>query len=179
MFSSLNYSMTYFSAWLEKKCTIDLSNLNLFVKEYSVKIEYSAVIYKCLRPICFLNIYRSILGISWQDHITNLVVVDQAKSTSIEATIIKAQLRWVGHVIRMEDFWISRKLMYRELQAGKRNQGRLKLQYKETVKPNLQWCHINLRDLEGYAIDRPKWQGLVHRAAASFEEVRCKKFTAV
>ena len=35
---------------------------------------------------------RSILGIRWQDHITNLEVLNQAESTSIEATIIKAQL---------------------------------------------------------------------------------------
>ena len=65
---------------------------------------------------------------------------------------------------------MPRRLMYRALQAGKRNQGRPKLRYKDTVKANLQWCHINLRDLEGYAINRPKWRGSVHRAAAKFEE---------
>ena len=121
---------------------------------------------------------RSILGIRWQDHITNLKVFDQAKSTSIEATIIKAQLRWVGHVIRMKECRMPRHLMYWELQAGKRNQGRPKLRNKDTVKSNLQWCHINPRDLEGYAMDRPKWQGSVHRAAANFEEARCQKLTA-
>ena len=116
---------------------------------------------------------RSILGIRWQDHITNLKVLDQAKSTSIESTIIKAQLGWVGHVIRMEECRIPKRLMYGELQAGKRNQGRPKLLYKDTVKANLQWCHINPRDLEGYAMDRPKWRGSVHRAAVNFEEARC------
>ena len=64
---------------------------------------------------------RSILGIRWLDHITNLEVLDQAKSTGIEATIIKAQLRWVGHVIRMEKCRMPRRLMYGELQTGKRN----------------------------------------------------------
>ena len=111
---------------------------------------------------------HSILEIKWQDHNTNLEVLNQAKSTSIEAAIIKAQLRWVGHVIQMEECRMPRCLMYRELQAGKRNQGRPKLQYKDTVKANLQWCHINPRDLEGYAMDRPKWQGTVHRAATNF-----------
>ena len=110
---------------------------------------------------------RSILGMRWQDHIINLKVLDQAKSTSIEATIIKAQLRWVGHVIRMGECRMPRRLMYGELQTGKRNQGRPKL-----------WCHINLRDLEGYAMDRTKWRGSVHRAAANFEEARCQKLTA-
>ena len=55
---------------------------------------------------------------------------------------------------------------------------RPKLRYKDTVKANLQWCQINPRDLEGYAMDRPKWRGMVHRAAANFEEARCQKLTA-
>ena len=78
---------------------------------------------------------RSILGIRLQDHITNLKVLDQAKSTSIEATIIRAQLWLVGHVIRMKECRMPRRLMYGELQVGKRNQGRLKLQYKSRSKP--------------------------------------------
>ena len=125
-----------------------------------------------------MRVLRSILGIRWQDHITNLEILNQAKSTSIEATIIKAQLRWVGHVIRMEECRMSRRLMYGELQVGKKTQGQPKLQYKDTVKANLQWCHIKPRDLEGYAMDRPKWRGLVYKAAANFEEARCQKLTA-
>ena len=54
---------------------------------------------------------RSILGIKWQDRITNLEVLDRAKSTSIKSMLIKAQLRWVGHVIRIEEFRIPRRLM--------------------------------------------------------------------
>ena len=60
---------------------------------------------------------RSILGIRWQYHITNLKVLDQAKSTSIEPTNIKAQLQWVGHVIKMEECRMPRRLMYGEPQA--------------------------------------------------------------
>ena len=101
----------------------------------------------------------SFLGIRWEDHITNLAVLDQAKFASIEATTIKAQIRCVRHVIRMDECRMQRPLMYGELQAGKRNQGRPKLRYKDTVKANPQWCHINPRDLAGYARDRPKWQG--------------------
>ena len=78
----------------------------------------------------------------------------------------------------MEECRMPRRLMYGEIQAVKRNQGRPKLRYKDTVKANLQWCHINPRDLEGYAMDRPKWQGLVHRAAANFKEDQCQKLTA-
>ena len=121
---------------------------------------------------------RSILGIKWQDRITNLEVLDRANSTSIESMLIKAQLRWVGHIIRMEEFRMPRRLMYGELQLSKRNQGRPKLRYKDTVKANLQWCYIKPKELEERAVDRAKWRALTHKAAANYEEARHQKFTA-
>ena len=63
---------------------------------------------------------RSILGIRWQDRVTNLEVLDRANSTSIESMLLKFQLRWVGHAICMEEFWMPRRLMYGKLQLGKR-----------------------------------------------------------
>jgi len=75
---------------------------------------------------------RSILKISWKDHVTNLDVLQRANSTSIESILIKAQLRWVGHVIRMEEHRMPRCLMYGELWQGRRYQGRPKLRYKDT-----------------------------------------------
>ena len=121
---------------------------------------------------------RSMLGIKWQDRITNLEVLDHANSTSIESMLIKAQLRWVGHLIRMVEFRIPRCLMYGELQLGKRNQGRPKLRYKDTIKANLQWCHIKPKELEERAMDRAKWRASTHKAAANYEEARHQKLTA-
>ena len=86
--------------------------------------------------------------------------------------------RWVGYEIQTEECRMPRRLMYGELLAGKRNQDRPKLRYKDTVKANLLWFHINPRDLDGYAMDRSKWRGSVHRAAVNFEEARCQKLTA-
>ena len=105
---------------------------NRVLSEHSIRLStklkvYNAVVLPSLLYVCeTLRLYcrhmkkleffhmwvlRSILGIRWQDHITNLEVLDQVKSTSIEATIIKAQLQWVGHVIRMEECRMPRRLM--------------------------------------------------------------------
>ena len=46
---------------------------------------------------------RMIMGISWQDRVTNQEVLDGAGSPSIESRLLKAQLCWTGHVIRMTD----------------------------------------------------------------------------
>ncbi|KAK3775513.1 hypothetical protein RRG08_041297 [Elysia crispata] len=53
----------------------------------------------------------SILGIRWQDKVTNLEVLDRARSTSIEAMILKTKLRLTGHVIRIEPDRITCQLL--------------------------------------------------------------------
>ena len=58
---------------------------------------------------------RSILDMRWQDRITNVEVLDRAQCTSIEALLIKAQLRWVGQIVRMDDPRMPRQLLYGEL----------------------------------------------------------------
>ena len=70
----------------------------------------------------------------------NLEVLDHAGCTSIETILIKAQLRWVGNVIRMDNHRMPCQLLYGELGAGKKKQGCPHKQHKDTVKENLQWC---------------------------------------
>ena len=46
---------------------------------------------------------RSILGIKWQAHVSNEEVLKRASLPSIESILLQVQLRWAGHVTRMED----------------------------------------------------------------------------
>ena len=46
---------------------------------------------------------RSTLGIKWQDHVSNEEVLKRASLPSIESILLQVQLRWAGHVTRMED----------------------------------------------------------------------------
>ena len=79
---------------------------------------------------------RSIMRIKWQDRITNLEVLDRANATSIEAKLIQAQLRWTGHVIRMDRSRIPKQLFFGELAQGIRKQGRPHKRYKDNLKTN-------------------------------------------
>ena len=45
-----------------------------------------------------------------------------------------AQPRWSGHVIRMADERLPKRVFYGELQVGKRFQGGQKKRYKDTLK---------------------------------------------
>ena len=42
------------------------------------------------------------------DFVTNVEVLEKAKVTSIVAMLLKSQLRWTGHVSRMENHRLSR-----------------------------------------------------------------------
>ena len=63
---------------------------------------------------------RSILKIAWHQRITNIAVLEKAGVNSLESSIYKLQLRWLGHVIRMSDARLPKQILYAELTAGTR-----------------------------------------------------------
>ena len=74
-------------------------------------------------------------------------------------TVLKlAQLRWTGHVIRMPDERLPKKVFYRELQEGKRSQGGQKKRYKDTLKASLKDFDIPMGSWEQTAQERSKWR---------------------
>ena len=97
---------------------------------------------------------RKILRIKWQDMIQNTEVLRRAWSTSIEAFLIKAQLRWTGHVLRMEDGRLPKDLLYGELKDGSRHVGGQRKRFKDTLKRSLTVCNIAIDKLKFTAQDR-------------------------
>ena len=83
-----------------------------------------------------LSCLRKLLKIKWQDKIPDTEVLKKAGMQSIHTVLKLAQLRWTGHVIRMPDERLPKKV-YEELQEGKRSQGGQKKRYKATLKASL------------------------------------------
>ena len=113
-----------------------------------------------------------IIVIRFQDRVTHQQVLDRAGSTSIESMLLKAQLRWTGHVIKMIESRIPKQLPNAELMQGPREQGRPKLRFNDTMKSNLKWNSISPRELEASTAYRPAWESLTSQAAAAFKEDR-------
>ena len=79
---------------------------------------------------------RKILNIKWQDTIPDTEVLTKADLSSIHNLLIKSQLRWADHVVRMPDYVLPKQLFYGELQSGKRSQGGQKMRYNDSLKHN-------------------------------------------
>ena len=80
---------------------------------------------------------RKLIKIKWQDKIPDTQVLKKAGMQSMHTVLKLAQLRWTGHVIRMPDERLPKKVFYGELQEGKRSQGGQKKRYKDTLKASL------------------------------------------
>ena len=115
---------------------------------------------------------RSILGIRWQDRVTNTEVFERTNCISIEAMLLKSCFRWTGHVIRMEDHRIPKQLLFGELEQGHRRQGHPCKRFKDTVKAGFQWCGIPPTELVATALDRQRWCTLTQSASSALEEER-------
>ena len=121
---------------------------------------------RCLRSIC---------NIKWQDRISNIQVLERCGVTSVESQIVKAQLRWVGHLTRMDDSRIPKAVFYSQLSSGKRSLGRPRLRYKDTLKQNLKACSIDLNSWEVTAKERAKWRHTCHVGIKLFETNRTRQ----
>lgn len=105
-----------------------------------------------------LRCLRKILGIKWQDKVTNAQVLQRAKSMSIMSILLKKRLRWLGHVQRMEPARIPKRLLYGELSNAPRPRGRPHLRFKDICKDSLRCADISPTRWEALAADRSKWR---------------------
>ena len=115
---------------------------------------------------------RHVLHINWQQHVPDTEVLELAKMSSIEALIIKHQLRWAGHLVRLDDSRIPKQLFYSELCLGKRKRCKPKMRFKDSIKLGLQKCSIPIATWEESACNRSTWRKLIFDGIKYFE---CKR----
>nr|VZI27965.1 unnamed protein product [Spirometra erinaceieuropaei] len=82
------------------------------------------------------------------------------------------QLRWSGHLVRMDDERLSKRLFYGDVATGSRRQGGQIRRYKDTLKSSLKRLQINPTNWEELALDRPTWRRTVKTVAAINEANR-------
>ena len=113
---------------------------------------------------------RRILDISWQDKVPNTTVMKRAGIPSMYTILKQRRMRWLGHVVRMEEGRIPKDLLYGELVQGARPTGRPQLRYKDVCKRDLSAMGIVLNNWEATALERKTWRQTVHKGLTKFEE---------
>ena len=79
-------------------------------------------------------------------------------------------MRWLGHVVRIDDGRVPKDLLYGEMAQGKCPTGRPQLRYKDVCKRNFKAMDINLTTWEAVASDRTAWRQTVQKGLSSFEQ---------
>ena len=77
-----------------------------------------------------------------------------------------------GYIRERPDERLPKKVLYGELQEGKRSQGGQKKRYKDTRKASLKDFNIPIESWEQAVQDRTKWRCLINKGAIEFEEKR-------
>ena len=111
---------------------------------------------------------RSILGIKWQDHVSSKNVLKRASLL----ILLQVQLRWAGHVTRMEDVRMPKAVFFSELREEKRDSGAPRKRYKDQLKKQLAHAGINHQSWQQEASDRDSWRSSVRKASCEFEAER-------
>ena len=142
-------------------------------KVYRVVVP-PTLLYACETRIVYQRQARKLITIStqpasgnsstnkkWQDRIPDTEVLARAGLSSIYTIQMQSQLRWAGHVARMPDQRLPKRLFYGELQQGKRSHGGQTKRYKATLKASLRAFGIKPDTCEQFAQDRANWRSSV------------------
>nr|VZI20999.1 unnamed protein product [Spirometra erinaceieuropaei] len=119
-----------------------------------------------------LSCLRRILRLKWQDRIPDTDVLERTGILSIYAILRQIQLRWSGHLVRMDDERLPKRLFYGDVATGSRRQGGQIRRYKDTLKSSLKCLQINPTNWEELALDRPTWRRTVETGTAIYEANR-------
>jgi len=117
--------------------------------------------------LVLLAMFRRIYGPKYEDgewkNRMNRELEELSKGENIVKWIKGQRISWLGHLDRMEEDGMPKKIFTQELE-GTRRRGRPRKGWREEVKRDLQV--LGVRRWRELVIDREKWRGIVRQAKA-------------
>ena len=104
---------------------------------------------------------RSILRITRMDKVTNKDILERSGLPSMEDLLIRKNLRWTGHLMRMSPDRLPKQILYSQLSSGHRKRGRPRLRFKDTIKRNLKLTDIKTDSWTSLSKQWDKWRAIV------------------
>lgn len=102
-----------------------------------------------------LKMLRFSLGVSRMDRIRNEVIRGTTQTGRFGEKAREARLRWFGHVQRRDSPYIGRRMLEMEL-PGRRQRGRPKRRFMDTVREDMQIVGVRVEDAE----NRERWKSM-------------------
>ena len=106
---------------------------------------------------------RYIMGVRWWHYRKNTDILEKAGLPSMYELLMQKNLRWAGHVARLDSNRLPKQILFSQLSTGCRNRGRPKLRYKDTVKRHLKAKDIDVDSWYTQAQDRTSWRSMIHK----------------
>ena len=77
------------------------------------------VVQKHISPLAVfqMNCLRRICGVSLQDHVPNVDILTRGNTCSVESQLQSKRLRWLGHMFRMPDDRLPKKLLFGQVKG--------------------------------------------------------------
>ena len=116
-----------------------------------------------------LSCLRKIAGIRWYHKVTNFQVLGKCQIMSITSVLGQNKLRWVGHVMRMDDHRIPKKMLYGRLAHGSSTRGN-HLTYINSVRETLRACDLFDLHLEAKTCNRTSWRHSIKEGTLRADE---------
>jgi len=111
---------------------------------------------------CEMWIWRKMQRISWTEKKTNEWVrrdIGIEKEETLQQTVLRAKLRFFGHIMRSDGLEKEMMLAYGE---GRRKQGRPRIKWMDEIH---EITRMNLTELRDATADRRKWRNLIMTVA--------------
>ena len=95
------------------------------------------------------------------DKVTHKDIFERTGLPSMEDLLIRKNLRWTGHLMRMSPDRLPKQILYSQLSSGHRKRGRPRLLFKDTIKRNLKLRDIKTDSWISLSQQRDKWRAIV------------------
>ena len=120
------------------------------------------------------NCMRCMLGKSKRDHITNVEIRRMMGMERIEGMLMERRLRWLGHVARMEEGRIPKRMLFGRLEGATRAQSKPLKRWKDVVRGDMRSVGIEDR-WYGMVGERNEWRAKVRAMVEKWGEEREKE----
>ena len=154
------FQCTFYYIWRNKHISLKVK-VRLYESLVMSTMLYSAELWPLTIPqkkkldAAYLKFQRRLLGITWKDKVRNEDIRNQTKLQRMDLIIKERRLRWLGHVLRMEDDRIPKQAIRWQMDScSRRRPGRPRLNWIDTVTRDLKSIGMAWEEAEQAAVDK-------------------------